>query len=702
MTLTRSRGFVHRPTYHKSPSSPLFLSPPVRTLPPSTASLLPRHWPAQQPSSGRFPLLLSWPRARRLLTGMAGGGDGTPAGTTGATSVYGEKESGGSRVRSESGVSGRIERTETGGRWRESSFRESYELYKELDGTEDPMLEPIAGRSLRVLVDALRLYGPEGVVCSFNGGKDAVLILHLMRAALAKYLYDKMRDARRRKGGRAVSEANLDEEVPVDTLLAEGYGELLTGRCRAIYFENNQTEFQEVRDFVWDTQRQYDIDLMVFHSNFVDGLSECLGLQEEQYGNDKLAFVLGTRRGDPNCGDQGWFEPSSTWMPPFMRVNPILDWDYGSVWHFLRTHGLPYCRLYDEGYTSLGRKDNTWKNPALRNEDGSYQPAYLLADWAKERAGRIPTGETTLECELRDIDARRRKIKEARSASLVVIGDEILKGKTSDANTYTATKELRATGIPLRRVSVVSDDEDEIAEEVRRQSQKFDVVITSGGIGPTHDDVTVRAVAKAFGQRMAINNDMLNRIKLAFRINDGQPLTSAQRKMAWLPEFATLRTAPSSAGAKEWPILQCENVFILPGVPEFFRKKVEIICRHFLTSNPIFAKRVVLRAVEEKIAAHLDATVEEHQEVTFGSYPFFHHASFKTIITLEAAEETKVEAALEALLGRLDAEWIVKVEDSDTLSVKSDEMAAAAPPTQNQEEQRAASPSRTEATIHTD
>ncbi|KAH8060508.1 hypothetical protein JL722_4611 [Aureococcus anophagefferens] len=102
-----------------------------------------------------------------------------------------------------------------------------------------------------------------------------------------------------------------------------------------------------------------------------------------------LAFVLGTRRGDPNCGDQQAFEPSSDWMPPFMRVNPILDWTYGDVWAFLRAFDLPYCALYDGGYTSLGSAPPTSRNPALLGDGGAYKPAHLLEDWSLERAGRV-------------------------------------------------------------------------------------------------------------------------------------------------------------------------------------------------------------------------------------------------------------------------------------------------------------------------
>ena len=115
-----------------------------------------------------------------------------------------------------------------------------------------------------------------------------------------------------------------------------------------------------------------------------------------------LAFVLGTRKNDPNCGAQEFFSPSSSWMPPFMRVNPILTWSYGQVWRFLRHFDLNYCSLYDQGYTSLGKQTDTFPNPSLRESssaaDGSsasYLPAYMLTDWTLERAGRVSKGSAS-------------------------------------------------------------------------------------------------------------------------------------------------------------------------------------------------------------------------------------------------------------------------------------------------------------------
>ena len=156
---------------------------------------------------------------------------------------------------------------------------------------------------------------------------------------------------------------------------------------KCIYFDASD-DFGEVRTFVRDTCEALADELAVEpvapDVGYVDGLKKLVSDAKPR----ALAFVLGTRQGDPNCGDQKPFEPSSEWMPAFMRVNPILDWSYGDVWSFLRTFDLPYCSLYDEGYTSLGSVSSTKRNPALLSNE-EYKPAFMLEDWSLERAGRV-------------------------------------------------------------------------------------------------------------------------------------------------------------------------------------------------------------------------------------------------------------------------------------------------------------------------
>jgi len=152
-----------------------------------------------------------------------------------------------------------------------------------------------------------------------------------------------------------------------------------------------------------------------------------------------------------------------------------------------------------------------------------------------------------------------------KTAGIIIIGDEILSGKIQDSNSQFMVKELRLHGIDVRRISVVPDDVDEIASEVREFSERFDYVFTSGGIGPTHDDVTIEGIAKAFNVKIVLNEFIKNFLYKRF----GKHLTSEQLKIAKVPEGSEL----IKNGSIKFPIILLKNIYILPGIPEFLEKK---------------------------------------------------------------------------------------------------------------------------------
>ena len=557
------------------------------------------------------------------------------------------------------------------GIWSESQYNASLELYDRLMECTDDYVAPGIKDALNYLDHAYRLYGPESVICSYNGGKDAVVILHLLRAAHAHYY----------RGCR-------EEDDSIEPC-----------RPRTVYFDHKD-EFPEVMSLLHDTVSTYDLDMVAFEQgvSFSEGLKMLVDNNFPSGSNTAfpMAFVLGTRSSDPNANSQGHFAPSSHYMPPFMRVNPVLDWTYGQVWHFLRLFQLPYCCLYDEGYTSLGTVKDTRPCPALavagaNTAQGSsvpkYWPAYMLRDWDQERAGRvkkdtkkksdekrppIPTAVSSTVSRPSSVSQYSTMSKAVasevhepqapppsdtgttvsdmassvvsfssdvtqRSVGLLIIGDEILKGLTVDTNTHAAAKALWEQNVLLTRVVVVSDDQEEIMAEIRRLQNEVDVIITSGGVGPTHDDVTIKSVAAALDRKMVLDTEMAQLLQEKMNTgngNDSVELSEAQIKMATLPANSTLRYLSDSKS--DWPVLQCRNIFILPGVPEFFSKKIEALASYLSSQLKRSATyKLVLSVDEGSIVDALNAAVESHPHVSFGSYPFVSHPEFKTVVTLE-------------------------------------------------------------------
>ena len=222
-----------------------------------------------------------------------------------------------------------------------------------------------------------------------------------------------------------------------------------------------------------------------------------------------------------------------------------------------------------------------------------------------------------------------------KSAALLVIGDEILKGFTADTNTQEAATVLRDNNVLLKRVVVVSDDQEEIVSEIHRLQKIVDVIITSGGVGPTHDDITMKSVAAALNCPMEFHAEMAQLLRDKMNGTSTTELTEAQVKMATLPTYSKLRYL-SKDPSNDWPVLQVKNLFILPGIPEHFKDKIVNVgeflgCQVERSS----AYKVVLQVDENSIVPILNQVVKNHPHVVFGSYPFVSHPEYKTVITVE-------------------------------------------------------------------
>jgi len=387
--------------------------------------------------------------------------------------------------------------------WSDVHYSDALEFYNRLRECEDPYLAQQIKEALDCLDGAYRLYGPAHMIGSYNGGKDAVVVLHLMRAAHAHYYNISLNN-------------NNNNCLP-------------RLRPRVVFFDHPD-EFPEIITLLQETVGQYDLDMVQFtNTSFRQGLQ----ILVSNPTRSQLAFVLGTRTSDPNSQSQGHFSPSSPYMPPFMRINPIFHWSYGQIWHFLRMFQLPYCYLYDQGYTSLGTVKDTLPCPALRrnSDDGSgthfYMPAYTLNDWDQERAGRINASSPTTICTTTSKVGPRQSEQEPPSllvcdyylnnnttslqhqqqqqkdesstgtnteksqsktqasntnstttnelggkgscktiVGLLIIGDEILKGLCSDSNIFNAANALRSNGLLLSKVVIVPDEQEDIVNEV--------------------------------------------------------------------------------------------------------------------------------------------------------------------------------------------------------------------------------------------
>jgi molybdenum cofactor synthesis domain-containing protein len=240
-----------------------------------------------------------------------------------------------------------------------------------------------------------------------------------------------------------------------------------------------------------------------------------------------------------------------------------------------------------------------------------------------------------------------------KTAAGIVIGDEILSGKVEDTNTSKLIATLREAGVALRRLVTISDDPEVIAEEVRRCSDSFDYVFTSGGLGPTHDDRTMEGVARAFG--VAVTRDPL--VERRVRKHWGDRINDAALKLADLPTGATLL----DSGDGLLPVVTFHNLFILPGVPQIFAAKMELI-KPLLQGRQRVLQSIYLDTDETSIAAQINEVVEAFPEVDIGSYPRLDDPSERVRITVEAAEAAAVERAVARLLELLPASRVVRTE----------------------------------------
>lgn len=227
-------------------------------------------------------------------------------------------------------------------------------------------------------------------------------------------------------------------------------------------------------------------------------------------------------------------------------------------------------------------------------------------------------------------------------AAVIVIGNEILTGKFADANGPFFIRRLRELGVPLVRLVTIDDDLDAIADEVRRCSTLADVVFTTGGVGPTHDDLTFEGVARAFGVELTVHSGLV-RVLEGF----GLPADEANLRMCTLPAGSVLLDHPEV----RFPTVRVKNVYVLPGIPKLVVSKFEAIAPT-LTGTPVHTARLYCDAYESQIAGQLTAIAQAHPGVSIGSYPRTGDEPYKVLLTLES---TSTEALANCVRALVDA-----------------------------------------------
>ena len=238
------------------------------------------------------------------------------------------------------------------------------------------------------------------------------------------------------------------------------------------------------------------------------------------------------------------------------------------------------------------------------------------------------------------------------TAALVLVGNELLSGKVQERNLEPLATTLRALGIRLARVVVVADDRAEIAEEVRAASARHDVVFTSGGVGPTHDDVTLEGVADGFGVPLEPHPHLVALLQAVY----GERCTSDHLLMARVPRGSELR----SSSEVKWPTVVMRNVWVMPGVPELFRMKLAIVREHLIGPVSIVSRALFTHMEETELKPLLDRVVAAHREVEIGSYPKWFDSSYKTKVTFDGTREAAVEAAHAELVALLPPEALAE------------------------------------------
>ena len=222
------------------------------------------------------------------------------------------------------------------------------------------------------------------------------------------------------------------------------------------------------------------------------------------------------------------------------------------------------------------------------------------------------------------------------NAAVLIIGNEILSGRTQDTNTGTLANWLNSLGVKVGEVRVVPDEEKIIIDTLNLLRKTYNYVFTTGGIGPTHDDITAQSVAKAFNKKYEIHKQAFKILESYYKPGE---FNEGRQKMVWMPEDAELILNPTSGA----PGFSIDNVFCLPGVPSILKSMLGGLKNKIVGGEPILSQTISLKTVESEIANSLTKVQEQNKDVEIGSYPFFHAGKLGVSIVIRSENQSKID-----------------------------------------------------------
>ena len=241
------------------------------------------------------------------------------------------------------------------------------------------------------------------------------------------------------------------------------------------------------------------------------------------------------------------------------------------------------------------------------------------------------------------------------NAAILIIGNEILSGRTQDTNTATIALWLNSIGVKVQEVRVIPDVEQKIIDTVDVFRTAHDYVFTTGGIGPTHDDITAESISKAFKLNYEIHKEAFKILEAYYKPGE---FNKGRQKMVWMPKDAKLILNPTSGA----PGFNVENVFCLPGVPSILKSMLGGLKNSIVGGEPILSHTISIRTVESEIAESLTKVQEDNKDVEIGSYPFFQAGKLGVSIVLRSEDQSKINKCSKEILNFVNEKKIEVVD----------------------------------------